>query len=282
MNTSITTHLTKVEILNQDIDPDGSTPSYYRMLVDKKHFKYITIDPGIYEVDDLCFPPILLELLPPFPTGTWNCGRISQTTGSPPFFASTSQENLPSINPLWHSKSYPYLSFEIGEGLRANVYMAASSPLFKKPVVAKFARFEWEIGYYIAETQPYSWIEGHNIGPEFLGYLAEEGRVMGFLIEHVEGHHATISDLPACEAIVRRLHGLGVLHGDLNKHNFLISERGAVLIDFETAKRSDDTEGMEKEVGGLEGQLLDESGNGGVVVEADSPPVCPVNVEETL
>lgn len=87
MNTSITTHLTKVEILNQDIDPDGSTPSYYRMLVDKKHFKYITIDPGIYEDDDLCFPPILLELLPPFPTGTWNCGRISQTTGSPPFFA---------------------------------------------------------------------------------------------------------------------------------------------------------------------------------------------------
>jgi len=62
-------HLTKVEILNQDIDREGNTPSYYRMLVNKKHFKYITIDPGIYEVDDLCFPPILLEKLPPFPEG---------------------------------------------------------------------------------------------------------------------------------------------------------------------------------------------------------------------
>ena len=261
-------HLTKVEILNQDIDPEGNTPSYYRMLVNKKHFKYITIDPGIYEVDDLCFPPILLEKLPPFPEGDWNCGRISQTAGSPtPFFAETFKENLPSINPLWHSKFYPYLSFEIGERLRSNVYMA-SSPQFEKPIVAKFARFHWEIGYYIAETQAYSWIEGHNIGPEFLGYLTEDGRVIGFLIEYVEGHHATISDLPACEAVVRRLHGLGVLHGDLNKHNFLISERGAILIDFETAKQSENNEVMEREVKGLKGQLLDESGNGGVVLEA--------------
>ena len=134
-------HLTKVEILNQDIDPEGNTPSYYRMLVNKKHFKYITIDPGIYEVDDLCFPPILLENLPPFPEGDWNCGRISQTAGSlTPFFAETFKENLSSINPLWHSKSYQYLSFGIGERLRSNVYMA-SSPQFEKPIVAKFARF---------------------------------------------------------------------------------------------------------------------------------------------
>ncbi|OBT87717.1 hypothetical protein VE02_04085 [Pseudogymnoascus sp. 03VT05] len=267
MNTVKAIDLTKVEILNQDIDPDGNTPSYYRMLVDKTSFKYITIDPGIYEVDDLCFPPILLELLPPFPNGTWNCGRISQTAGSPPFFNETTQESLPSITPLWHSKSYPYLSLEIGKRLRANIYMA-SSPEFKNPVIAKFARFEWEIGYYIAETQAYPWLEGHGIGPEFLGYLTEEGRVIGFLIEHIEGRHATMSDLPVCEAVVRRLHGLGVLHGDLNKHNFLISERGAVLIDFETAKKSGDIEGMEREVEGLEGQLLDESGNGGTVVEA--------------
>lgn len=260
-------HLTKVEILNQCIDSEGKTPSYYRILVNKKHFKYITIDPGIYDVDDLCFPPILLEKLPPFPEGDWNYGRISQIAGIPtPFFAETSKENLPSINPLWHSKFYPYLSFEIGERLRSNVYMA-SSPQFEKPIVAKFARFDWEIGYYIAETQAYSWIEGHNIGPEFLGYLTEDGRVIGFLIEYVEGHQATISDLPACETVVRRLHELGVLHGDLNKHNFLISERGTILIDFETAWQSENTKAMEREVEGLKEQLLSESGEGGVVLE---------------
>lgn len=63
------------------------------------------------------------------------------------------------------------------------------------------------------------------------------------------------------------MHDLGILYGDLNKHNFLISDRGAILIDFKTAKRLENSEAMEREMEGLEGQLLDESGNGGVVLE---------------
>jgi hypothetical protein len=49
---------TMVEILNQEIDTEGKMASYYRMLVDKEHFKYITIDSGVYEADDLCFPQV--------------------------------------------------------------------------------------------------------------------------------------------------------------------------------------------------------------------------------
>ena len=247
------------------------------MLVDRKHFKYITIDPGIYEVDHLCFPPILLEKLLPLPAGDWNHGRISQGAvvgGNPaPVFTETIRKALPSINPLWHAKSFDYLTLKLGERLRSNVY-TATSPQFEKPIIAKFARFPWEIGYYTAETQASSWIDGHHIGPDFLGYLTEEGRVIGFLLEYIEGHrHASISDLPACKVIVRRLHAMGILHRDLNKHNFLISDRhprggrgggGAVLINFETAEWSGNREAMEKE---LEGQLSDESGKGGVVVK---------------
>lgn len=256
-----------VEILNQEIDCEDSTLSYYRMLVNKKHFKYITIEPKIYEIDDLCFPPILLSKLPQFPAGDWNYGRISKAAETKtPFFAETCRKDYPSITSPWHAKFYDYLSFKIGERLRANVYVASASQ-FEKPIIAKFARFEWEIGYYITETQVYSWIDGSNIGPQFLGYLTEEGRVIGFLIEKVEGRHATISDLLACKAVVRQLHGLGILHKDLNKHNFLISERGAVLIDFETAERSDDNEAMEVELKGLDEQLLDESGVGRVILD---------------
>lgn len=83
---------TTVEILNQEIDREGNTPSYYRILVNKKHFKYITIDANIYDADDLCFPPVLLEMLLPFPAGDWNLGCISQTTANPtPVFAETSK-----------------------------------------------------------------------------------------------------------------------------------------------------------------------------------------------
>lgn len=100
-----------------------------------------------------------------------------------------------------------------------------------------------------------------------MGCLTEDGQFIRVLIEYIEGHHATISDLPACEAIVRKLHGLSILQGDLNKHSFLISERGAGLIDFEMAKRLGNGETMEKELEELEEQLLDESGTGGVGME---------------
>jgi hypothetical protein len=33
----------------------------------------------------------------------------------------------------------------------ANVYVV-SSPSFDEPVIAKFARFECEVGYYVAES----------------------------------------------------------------------------------------------------------------------------------
>lgn len=74
---------------------------------------------------------------------------------------------------------------------------------FEKPMIAQYARFPWGIGYCTAETQAYSWIDGHNIGLKFLGYSKEESRVIGSLIEHTEGRHAPISDLPTCEVIVR-------------------------------------------------------------------------------
>ena len=161
-------HPDMVEILNQEIDCAGNDAGYYRMLVNRKHFKYITIEPNIYEADDLCFPPVLLSILPPLPTGDWNYGRIAQAAEtSTAFFAETSRVDFPSIRPLWHAKSYDYLSFKIGPQLKSHVYVA-SSPQFTRPIIAKHARFEWDIGYYIAETQAYSWIEGQQYRPRVL------------------------------------------------------------------------------------------------------------------
>lgn len=60
-----------LQILDYEVDPDGAGPSFYRMLVNKKEVKYIAIDPKIYDVDDLCFPPILLTSLPTLPQGDW-------------------------------------------------------------------------------------------------------------------------------------------------------------------------------------------------------------------
>ncbi|KAB8277879.1 hypothetical protein BDV30DRAFT_204453 [Aspergillus minisclerotigenes] len=68
--------------------------------------------------------------------------------------------------------------------------------MFHTPVIAKFARFAWEIQYIEDETTAYQWINGHDIGPRFLGHLTEHGRVIGFLMEGItNARHAGLQDL---------------------------------------------------------------------------------------
>ena len=66
-----------LKILHLSVDDTG-LESYYRVLVDGNHFKYISIDPGVYEVEDLTFPQALLSKLPPLPYGEWNLGHIAK------------------------------------------------------------------------------------------------------------------------------------------------------------------------------------------------------------
>jgi tRNA A-37 threonylcarbamoyl transferase component Bud32 len=103
-----------------------------------------------------------------------------------------------------------------------------------------------------------------------LGYLKEDDRAIGFVIERLEGHHASISDFAAFETIVKESHGLGILHGDLNRHNFIAKDGKALLVDFETARKCDDKEALRAELEALKGKLLDESRTGGVVQVVDT------------
>lgn len=154
----------------------------------------------------------------------------------------------------------------MGRKLRSNVY-EATCDRFNSTIVAKFARFPWEVPWMERETMAYEWIESHQIGPDFLGHLTEEGRVIGFLIARVaDCRHATPEDLPLCRLALSKLHQLGIKHGDINKHNFLIHGGKATLIDFDNASRPASTGEMEVELSGLQDQLSDTSGRGGQLV----------------
>jgi RIO-like serine/threonine protein kinase len=87
---------------------------------------------------------------------------------------------------------------------------------------------------------------------------------MGMLIEKLEGRMARIEDISACEAIVRWLYTLGIVHGDLNKHNFVVDEQSGVvrLIDFENAKDYSNVKAKE-EIDSLKDQLIEDTGRGG-------------------
>lgn len=266
-----------IRILQASVDP-GEEPSEFRALVDNKFVKYITIDAGLYGCEDMCFAPSLISLLPLLPPGDWNQGHISRDpqTGDA-HFSSVSRQHLPGITTAWHPTRVDHLELREERKLRSNVYEVTCPARFGPgTLVAKLARFEWEIPQLEAETTAYRWIEGQRIGPAFLGHLTEEGRVIGFLVARVAAaaasdcRHAGSApeDFALCRAVLSRLHGLGIRHGDVNRHNFLIHDGEATLIDFDCASRPAGAEELEAELQGLRDQLRDTSGRGGMVVES--------------
>jgi predicted Ser/Thr protein kinase len=60
---------------------------------------------------------------------------------------------------------------------------------------------------------------------------------------------------------------LGIKHGDINKHNFLIHDEKATLIDFDVATRCNDAKALTEEYHRLQEELQDTSGRGGKIVE---------------
>ena len=249
-------------------EADDSEDSHFRFLVDGKNVKYVSIAPGLFSVDDLIWNRMLLPHLPPFPAGDWNVGHIAQSkTTDAPCFAWTRKDPLPTIQNCWHPTSVDHSELQFGQRVRSNVFVV-TSPRFDRPVVAKFACFLWEVHYFERECTAYEWLVGQDIGPRFLGLLTEEGRAYGFLMDRIENaRHATPDDLHMCQEALSRLHGLNILHGDLNKHNFLIKDNQAILIDFEYAERTTDQSALQEEMNRLPEVLADMSGNGGEYTE---------------
>ncbi|KNZ71263.1 hypothetical protein J132_00100 [Termitomyces sp. J132] len=259
-----------IKVLYVSVDPLDE--SHFRILVDGKFVKYLTIDANLYSVDDMCFEPSLISILPPLPPGDWNTGRISRNcTNGLPHFSEVTKVELPSISHIWHPLQIDHLSLHMGRQLRSNVY-EASTPQFDLPIVVKFAQLPYEIPYLESETSAYQWIQNHQISPRFLGHLTEEGRVIGFAMERItSARHAEPEDLALCEQALLTLHRLNIKHGDINKHNFLIHDDRATLIDFATAVQCNDAKVLEEEFRRLEKELTDTSGRGGcVIVESSS------------
>ena len=258
----------KVELLEAYIDENEE--SYFRFIVDHSSIKYVTIDVGLYNADDMAFAPVLLPRLPVFPLDNWNVSRISRNPkNGQPFFSKATRESLPGVQHVWHDTFIDYLDLTMGEKLRSNVWQV-TSPQFKSTVIAKFAVFPWEIPYLEAETVAYQWIDGKDIAPRFLGNLIEEGRVIGFLIEQIPNARSSDpDDLSSCQEALAKLHRLGIRHGDVNRNDLLICDGRATLIDFDGATKCEDQDALKQEFDSLPEQLMDESGLGGVEVMSD-------------
>ena len=197
-----------VKLLQAEVDECDQ--SFFRLLVNDRFVKYVTINPGLYNVENMCFGPSLVTLLPELPTGDWNDALVAkhQVNGQP-YFAQAIRTTFPGVENTWHRTRIDYMDIVTGQKLRTGIY-EVKCPLFDEVIVAKFARFEWEIPYLESETTSYQWIDGYGIGPQFLGHLTEDGRVIGFLMERIKNaQHAGPQDLEPCRQTLSQLHRLG-------------------------------------------------------------------------
>ena len=81
---------------------------------------------------------------------------------------------------------------------------------------------------------------------------------------------ASIGDLSDCEPALRKFHSLGLLHGDVNRYNFLVGKDGVKLIDFERFEGNVTDERKRKEMQGLRAEFVDRSGRGAGLVFSSS------------
>ena len=117
-------NMPKMKILHMYVDIDCED-SFFHLLINDRHFKYISIEADVYSVAELSFPPCLLSMLPPLPFGYWNLGHISKSkTGAEPHLEWTMRKSFPGIIHTWHPVLVDYLSLHIEKTVLSNVYEA--------------------------------------------------------------------------------------------------------------------------------------------------------------
>lgn len=252
-------------IISMDADEDNDYESNYRVQIGNR-IKYLVVEPGTIDRDMRFFP---LDSLPPLPYDEdWTTAHISRNGTDGEFQTSLSSPQLAGVKSIWHSNMVNCLDLERIEQLTAAAFEAichSTLQLIDPPpetVIAKIARFEWEIPRFETETRIYQLLEGTGLAPAFLGHIHENGRVIGLLLEKATGHSASITDISKCEAALQQLHKLGLRHGDVNRYNFIIDADRVKLIDFEHTQENAIKGSLSEELKGLAAALEDDSGRG--------------------
>lgn len=118
-------NLPKIELLQAEVDENDQ--SFFRLLVDGLSIKYITVEPGIYSAEDMCFGPSLASILPKLPTGDWNDGLVAKNAkDDQPYFVSFNLTQLPGVQNIWHGTYVNTWNFRSDESYE---------PAFMKPNV---------------------------------------------------------------------------------------------------------------------------------------------------
>jgi hypothetical protein len=155
-------------------DTECDTESLYRFRAGS-FVLYVVVQPRcilIKDISDYGFPIAIRNLLPPTIPSSHNLVEISSNGD-----IISSHHKFKGVETIWHPHSTDVSTLSVVRKLKTGVFKVKYGEGF---VVAKIARFEFEIPYIEAETRSYRDIDGHEIGPKFLAHLTENGRTIGF------------------------------------------------------------------------------------------------------
>ncbi|GAB7347685.1 hypothetical protein MBLNU459_g5250t1 [Dothideomycetes sp. NU459] len=255
--------------------------SKYRIRMGNE-IKYLTIAPQTLYQDALGFPlPHLTPL--PYHDDNWTVAHVSPNydTLQPEIWLS--DRELAAVKNVWHSSLVNILDlqldqpavfetvlpesvkFGVAPGTTAVAPPSAHQPPSQTTVIAKIACFESDIPRIERETRIYQVLQerqgASELVPRFLGHLHEGGRVMGLLLENLEGWRpVSIEDLTACKRALANFHDLGLLHGDVKCNHYLEREGEVKLVDFQHSQESASPDLRIQEMQSLEAALMDTSG----------------------
>ncbi|KAK1760010.1 hypothetical protein QBC47DRAFT_357820 [Echria macrotheca] len=233
-------------ILGSTISNVEDDPNEY-CIINGDEIKRITVDGSLISVRDRTFIPTVLSVVPPFPSGNWNTGYVDRDcrTGKA-VFSSMRNVQLGAAQIIWHPGGREFAEFQYLRPITAQVSLAWHPCIGL--VILKIADCERVINNFVDETNMYGWIEGHDIGPRFLGHLMDHGIPFGIILEYIkDARQAEPKDLKACQKVLDKLHSLGIRHSDIQTH-FLIRKNGdAVLISFSCATQNAPKDDLEAE-----------------------------------
>lgn len=140
--------------------------------------------------------------------------------------------------------------------------------------ILKICPFRFELPYFTQEMKVYRMLaeRGCNLVPRLSAYVYErsEEQIIGFTCEELHGRVAGPDDYDDCRRSLAKLHTYGIIHGDLNKFNIMITEDGPRFFDLEKSildtdgdvSKDDFSRRQQEELEGLSKALCDEEGWG--------------------
>lgn len=223
----------------------------------------------MFDEDTMCRPDLLIPRLPELPKDGWTKMKIVRQSADAPLRIIATNHPFPVIETVWHSEKIDVLSLKQIKRHRSNVHEVLYGEI---AAISKIAAFDWEISRLERETWAYSILDQRQcpefgepkMSPRVLGHLAECGRVIWILLERLDGEPASEDDLPDCSNAPQRLHEIGMVHGDVNRYNFVVDRqsRRVSMVDFEHAAALDEV-AAEAELQSLVSELEEDTGRSG-------------------